>query len=93
MTQQELRAAQELIKRRQEQAENAEIADRMMNELPAFYGPVSFSRQGIKTSLLDRRMHAIQQMWNKLSSSGQKPRFQKGFFQGSEPMRLSGKPN
>jgi hypothetical protein len=93
MTQQELRAAQELIKRRQEQAENTEIADRMMNELPAFYGAVSFSRQGIKTSLLDRKMAQIQAYWNRLSRTGQRPRFQKGFFQGSEPLRLSGKPN
>lgn len=93
MTEEEKKAAQQLVRHRQEQEENAEITERMMNDLPAYYGPVSFSRQGIKTSLLDRKMFAIQQMWNFFSRGGQRPRFQKGFFQGSEPMRLSGKPN
>jgi hypothetical protein len=89
MTEEEKRAAQQLVRHRQEQEENAEITERMMNDLPAYYGPVSFSRQGIKTSLLDRKMHAIQAAWNRLSRSGQRPRFQKGFFQGEQPRTIN----
>ena len=92
MTPLEREAARQFAKEQQEKAENEETADRMMNALPAWYGPVSFSRQGIKTSLLDRKMHAIQEMWNRLSKGGRTLKFQKGFFQGPAPLRLSGRP-
>ena len=93
MTIEEKRAAQEFVMQQEAKQESKEISERMMENLPAFYGPVSFSKQGCRTALLDKKMHAIQQMWNKLSRGGQKPVFQKGMFQGQAPIRLSGKPN
>lgn len=52
-----------------EAAENAqkvsEIADRLMDSLPSFYGPTSYNKQAIRTSVLDRKMFEIQQVWSK----------------------------
>jgi len=94
MTPAERRAAAALVREKKEKAENEEITDRMMDELPAWYGPVSFSRQGIRTSLLDRKMYQIQQAWNRLSRGGKTLRFEKGFFQGKSPIiRPSGRLN
>jgi hypothetical protein len=47
-------------------------------------GPVSYGQQGCRTSLLDRKMHAIQQVWNRLSKGG-RPHFNKGLAVGDRP--------
>lgn len=79
----------EIAKRAEEEAESKrmteEISERMMDALPAWYGPVSFSRQGCRTSLLDRKMFEIQKKWDQLSRNGLRPDFQRGMAQGSRP--------
>jgi hypothetical protein len=65
-----------------------ELADRMMNDLPAWYGPVSYSHQGCRTSLLDKRMELIQKKWEAMSGYG-KPVFAKGMQQGNRPSVLA----
>jgi hypothetical protein len=57
----------------------------MTEHLPAFYGPVSFSHQGCRTSLIDRKMQLIQKKWDELSRRGREPRFQPGMAQGVAP--------
>jgi hypothetical protein len=42
------------------------ITDRLMDALPTRYGPVSYGRGGCRTSLLDRKMHQIQEVWNRV---------------------------
>jgi hypothetical protein len=80
----------EVAKRAEEEAEQKrlgqQIEDMMMDLLPAWYGPVSFSRQGCKTSLLARKEHEIQQQWNRLARHGRTPQFQHGIAQGDRPM-------
>ena len=89
MSEDEKKAARQLIKQAEGKKETEEIADRMADSMPKWFGPVSFSRQGCRTSLLDRKMHAIQQVWNRLSKNGKTPRFQKGMFQGTKPQRIN----
>jgi len=83
------RDEKEAARRAEEEAEakreNDEITQRMMDSLPAWYGPVSFSRQGCRTSLLDRKMHEIQKKWDALARRGLKPVFQQGMAQGERP--------
>jgi hypothetical protein len=89
MTAAERQAAEQFMKEREEKAQTQEIEDRLMDSLPAWYGPVSYSRQGMHTSLLDRKMEAIQRQWNRLSRNGRPPVFQKGFHQGPAPARVN----
>jgi hypothetical protein len=53
-----------------EAMENAEkvneIADRLYDSLPAVYGAQSFAGQGIKTSVLARKMDEIEKKWKQL---------------------------
>ena len=79
-------AARDFEKNEQDRREVEEIAERMAEQMPAFINPVSFSKQGCRTSLLDKKMHAIQQQWNRLSAGGKRPRFQKGFQMGDKPI-------
>lgn len=92
MSEQEKKAAREFVRQKEEKIESEQNADRMESNLPAWYGPVSFSRQGIKTSLLDRKMEQIKKHWDRLSRRGIRPDFQRGFQMGPAPRRLSGKP-
>jgi hypothetical protein len=83
----ERKAAQQLAKEHEHKQQVNEIADRMMSDLPSFYGPVSFSRQGVRTSLLDRMMTKIQRRWDAvLSGRRTPPQFQRGMFQGDRPL-------
>lgn len=43
-----------------------EIADRLYDALPAVYGPQSFAGQGIKTSVMARKMEEIEKKWAQL---------------------------
>jgi hypothetical protein len=86
LTKEQQEAARRYEEEQERKREVAEIADRMADAMPAYLGPVSFSRQGIRTSLLDRKMQAIQKHWDRLFKGGKRPQFQKGFYQGSAPV-------
>lgn len=74
-------AQKELAREQQEAWENMklveEIADRMSDDLPAFYGPVSYAGQQNRTALIDRKKEEIERKWRELG--GHRP--QRGFFQ------------
>lgn len=80
-------AAYLAIKAAEEAKKSEEVAEKMMESLPTYYGPVSFRGQGCRTSLLDRKMEAIQKQWNRLSRQGRRPKFIKGFQQANRPTR------
>jgi hypothetical protein len=88
MTPVEQEAARILEEKAQHKREVDEIAERMMEEMPSYIGPVSYSLQGCRTSLLDKKMEAIQKQWNRLTVGGKRPNFQRGFQQGDEPKIL-----
>jgi hypothetical protein len=56
-------------KEREDKAETEEISDRMMDDLPRWYGPVSYSRQGTRVSHIDRMMEKIQREWSMLATA------------------------
>ncbi len=72
-------AEQERIKR-----ENQENADRMMDNMPVWVHPVSYSRQGCRTSILDKKMHQIQRVWDRMAREGLKPIFSKNLKIGGK---------
>lgn len=82
----EQQAARQLAKEEEEKKENAEIAEKMIENLPAFYNPVSFAHQGCKTSVIDRKMHQIQKVWDRMTVRGRRPQFSKSFAQGERPL-------
>ena len=61
------------------------LAEKMAEDMPRWWGPTSYSRQGIRTSLLDRKMHEIQKVWDRLSRRGLRPLFNRGLAQGERP--------
>lgn len=89
MTKEEQRACRQYAEEQEHKQTVAEIADRMADASP-IYGPVSYSRQGIRTSLLDRKMEQIQRGWN-FYAKRTRGRLPRGFFQSNTtPMALSG---
>lgn len=56
-----------------ERAEIETITDRLMDALPTRYGPTSYGRPGCLTSVLDRKMHEIQQVWNRHARTKLRP--------------------
>jgi hypothetical protein len=80
------RAALQAIDAAEQKKQTEEITEMMMNNLPSYYGPVSFSKQGCRTSLLDRKMYAIQKAWDRLSRGGARPDFRRGFQQANRPV-------
>lgn len=58
------RIAVEEIKEREERSANNQVEDARHDAKLAFKGPVSFARQGCRTSLIDKRAYQIQQSWN-----------------------------
>lgn len=85
LTDHERKAAKQLAKEFEHKKEVNEIAERMMHDLPAWYGPVSYAHQGCRTSVLDLMMQKIQSKWDQLSRGG-RPIFQKSIFQGRRPL-------
>lgn len=81
----EQQAAKQVAEALQEKKENEEVENMMMEALPSFYGPVSFSHQGIRTSLLTRKMDQIQKKWDMLSKQGRRPIFKMGMRVGERP--------
>lgn len=61
----------EAYRDRQKELENKKdvdlIADRLMDSLPTRYGPTSYGRGGCRTSILDKKMAEIQQVWNRIN--------------------------
>jgi hypothetical protein len=88
LTLEEQLAANQLAEQEQHKREVAEVAEKMMENMPTWIHPVSYSRQGCRTSLLDQKMFKIQKAWDRLSRRGLKPVFQKGFAQGNAPTRV-----
>lgn len=86
-TAEERRAAVLYARQEQHRRDVAATEEIMMENLPAYYGPVSFTRQGIKTALITRKMDAIQKQWDKLTRRGRRPTFRqaRGFFRGNAP--------
>ena len=84
LSEEEKRAARDLNKAMEEKKQTEEIADKMSEYLPTWYGPVSYGAQGCRTSLLDRRMEAIQKVWDRMTKRG-RPRFATGVRAGNRP--------
>lgn len=85
----EQKAATQLAEQEKLKTENAEVAEKMMANLPTWINPVSYSRQGCRTSLLDRKMTLIQKAWDRLSRRGLRPIFAKGLAQGDRPKPIA----
>lgn len=87
----ERQAAKKMVREFEHKQDVDALTDRMMNDLPAWYGPVSYAHQGCRTSLLDQMMAKIQKKWDQLSRGG-RPIFTKGMMQGNRPL-LRGRVN
>ena len=74
------------IKEREDRELQKQIDETVNAHLPVWINAVSYSKQGIRTSLLTRKMEAIEKQWKRLSRGGRRPRFQPGFAQGNRPM-------
>lgn len=88
LTDDERRAAKEMVKRHEawkKKQEVAQLADEMMEALPRTYGPVSFSQQGCRTSVIDKKMEQIQNAMKRIMRRGKMPVYQKGFQMGNAP--------
>lgn len=81
----EQRAATQLAEQEKLKQEHELNAEKMMSNMPTWINPVSYSRQGCRTSLLDKKMTMIQRAWDRLSRRGLRPIFGKGFAQGDAP--------
>jgi hypothetical protein len=83
------KAAREIARAAEEKAETERIADILEDNMPKWWGPVSFSRQGIRTSLLDRKMEQIKKVWDQMSHRGRAPRFSRGMALGDKPAQIN----
>lgn len=66
MSDAQLQAAKDREKELKEKAQVEDITDRLLDSMPTRYGPTSYGRGGCKTSILDKKMHEIQQVWNRM---------------------------
>ena len=81
----EQKAAQILAEERERRKELNEVSERMMEAMPSYLGPVSYSLQGCRTSLIDKKMEAIQKQWNRMTVRGKRPNFARGMQIGNRP--------
>jgi hypothetical protein len=79
----EREAARDLVRREEEKKRTEEIADRMADAMPVYWNPVSYSHQGCRTALIDRKMEMIQKAWDHATRVGRA--YQRGFAQGVRP--------
>jgi hypothetical protein len=86
MTLEQRRAVREFERQEEEKRKREQITEVMMENLPTYMNPVSYSMQGCRTSLLDRKMQQIQMAWDRLSQRGRRPVFRKGLTQGNSPV-------
>lgn len=71
------RAAHEEIRRREEDEKTAGIERHLRDHADPFRGnAVSFSRQGIRSTVIDQKMLEMQRQWNQLANSAKQ--FRKG---------------
>jgi len=85
LSDEERAAAKQHAQQEEAKRDNEEIASKMMENMPTWIHPVSYSRQGCRTSVLDQKMHKIQKAWDRLSKRGRRPVFRQGFAQGNAP--------
>lgn len=78
----EIAAAEEFNEQAENKTQVEAIADRLMEEYPTRFGPVSYGRGGCKTAVIDRKMHEISQIWNRMSRTALR-RQRKGFYQAA----------
>jgi hypothetical protein len=86
LTAEEQAVAKAATKAAEEKETTEFIADYMEESLPRWWGPVSYGGQGIRTSLLDRKMHQISQVWDHMSRRGLRQKFSLGMQQGNSPV-------
>ena len=86
---QELRAIREEQKAREHKQMVEHMADVMEENMPRFFGPVSYSRQGCRVSLLERKMEKIERVWKRALRGGRAPKLQTGFAIGERPRVLA----
>jgi hypothetical protein len=86
LSQRQKEAIQAANKAIEDKKETEFVADILENNMPRWMGPVSYTRQGIKTSVLTRKMDQIQKVWDRMSRGGRRPRFSRGMAQGDRPV-------
>jgi hypothetical protein len=86
LSQRQKQAIQAANKAIEDKKETEFVADVLENNMPRWMGPVSYTRQGIKTSLLTRKMDQIQKVWDRMSRGGRRPKFNRGMAQGDRPV-------
>lgn len=79
-------AAQAAAKAAEEKEQADHIEKILVENMPTYWGPVSYGAQGIRTSLLDRKMEQIQKVWDRMSHRGRRPKFSRGMALGDKPM-------
>ena len=87
LSNQELQAIRAANKLTEHKKEVEKVTDVMAENMPTYFGPVSYSRQGVRTSLLDRKMEQIEKVW-KRELAGKK-RFAKGFQVANRPITMA----
>ncbi len=85
LTLEEKQAAQEFEANEEKRREAEESSAKFEENLPVWINPVSYSGQGCRTSLLDKKMEKIQAQWNRMKIKDTLPNFQKGFQVGAAP--------
>lgn len=81
MSEEEVQASIEATEKAENDAIVEEITDKLMADLPTRYGPVSYGRGGCKTSVIDKKMAQISDVWNRMSRTELKKQ-RTGFYQG-----------
>jgi hypothetical protein len=91
LSQEQKDVARQAAKEAQDKKDTEDIAEMMAENLPRFWGPTSYSNQGCHTALLDKKMHEIQQVWNRQARmlSGRSPQYARGMSAGSRPRIIS----
>jgi hypothetical protein len=62
----ERKAAEEQREAKENAAIVSEITDRLLDDMPTFYGPTSYREQQNRTALIDRKMAEIERVWKML---------------------------
>jgi hypothetical protein len=76
----ERKAALRMIHDEEEEKKVDAIAERLEEARPSFMGSVSLSRQGCRTSRIDKMAEKIERTWNRISAG--KKNWNRGLFQG-----------
>ena len=86
LTADEKSAIKAKAKEEEERRKIEQIAERMSENMPVWMNPVDSASHKMKTSLLDRKMGQIQQVWNRWHRRGKAPVFAKGIQQAARPL-------